>query len=168
MHQRIQELDDRTVLRLLSAVTQNLREQLTTKEATLLGTADDARAAMAALIESQTGQKVEASSIAFDGPKAAGAARQILAILWEDPQTRPAVDPELVNPPSDSQKSPELALAGAVILGALVSWLQTKVEFEMNRGKDGKYQFRFSAKKGAAGEGIIRNTVQTVTHLIGL
>jgi hypothetical protein len=69
--------------------------------------------------------------------------------LWQDPPTRLVVEPELPNPPSDVQKSPELALAGAVILGALISWLQTTIEIEMNRGKDGKLDFSFRLKKEA-------------------
>ena len=168
MDQRISELDDRTVLRVLSAVTENLREQLPANEARAIGSADDARAALAALIETAAGQKIDPASITFEGPQAARAAREVLVTLWQDPQTRLVVEPELANPPSDAQKSPELALAGAVILGALVSWLRTTIEIEVNRGKDARLDFSFRLKKEASGDKIISDAAQTVGRLIGL
>ena len=52
----------------------------------------------------------------------------------------------VANPPADSQKSVELAIASAVILGSLIAWLQTSVEIQMHR-KDGKLDFSFKLKK---------------------
>jgi hypothetical protein len=167
MDQRISKLDDRAVLRVLSAVTENLREELAAKETRVIGSVDDARLAIAAFIESKAGQKIDARAIAFEGPQAAQVARELLETLWEDPQVRSAVEVELANPPSDSQKSPELALAGAVILGALISWLQTMIEIEGSR-KDGKFDFSFKLKKRASGDKIVSAAARTVSRLIGV
>jgi hypothetical protein len=51
MDERIARIDDRTVLRLLSAVTEDLREQIPEADLKSIGCSDDARAAVAALVE---------------------------------------------------------------------------------------------------------------------
>jgi len=165
--QRISQLDDRAVLQVLSEAGQNLREQLSDKEAMVIGNADDARAAVAALMVAGDGDIIDANSIIFEGPQAARAARELLMTLLEDPDARLAVEPVIENPPADSQKSPELAVAGAVILGALITWLQTAIEIEVNR-KDGKLDFNFKLKKKASNSNIISVTAKTVSRLIGV
>jgi hypothetical protein len=162
------QLDDRAVLRVLSAVTEDIRERLPAKDAKALSSAEDARAAIAALIATVGGRNIDASSITFEGSRAGPAARELLATLQQDPQIGPGLELELANPPSDAQKSPELALAGAVILGALISWLQTTMEIEINRGKDGKLYFSFRLKKEASNGNTMGGLVETVGRLIGL
>jgi hypothetical protein len=168
MDQRITRLDDRFVLRVLSAVTENLREGLPTRDATAIGSVDDARAAVAALIESAGGKKIDSSSIDFDGPGAARAARGLLNAMLSDPETQLLVETELANPPSDAQKSPELALAGAVIMGGLVTWMQTSIDIGINRHKDGTLDYSFKLKKEATGEKLMDKIATTVSSLIGL
>ena len=115
MDQRITRLDDHAVLRILSAVTENLREELPVTETKAIGSADDARAAVAALIESTDGKKIDSTSITFDGPRASRVARELLNAILNDPDTQPLVESELANPPSDAQKSPELAQLSWVV-----------------------------------------------------
>jgi hypothetical protein len=168
MDQRITRLDDRAVFRILSAVTENLREELPVTETKAIGTADDARAAVAALIESTDGKKVDSTSITFDGPRAARAARELLNAMLNDPDTQPQVVSELANPPSDAQKSPELALAGAIILGSLITWMQTTMDIGINRHKDGTLDYSFRLKKKGSGDKLISNVTKTISSLIGL
>jgi len=168
MDERITRLDDRTVLRLLGAVTENLREEIASGELKSIASADDARAALAALVESEDGRKIEASAIAFDGPAAARSARELLNTMLDDPDTRSVVESELVTPPADAQKSPELALAGAVILGGLITWIQTSIDISINRHKDGTVDYSFRLRKKSSGEGTIRQVANAVTSLIGL
>jgi len=168
MDQRITRLDDEAVLRILSAVTENLREEFPVTETKAIGSADDARAAVAALIEFTDGKKVDSTSITFDGPKAARATRELLNAMLNDPDTQPLVESELENPPSDAQKSPELALAGAVILGGLITWMQTTIDIGINRQKDGTLDYSFRLKKKASGDKLVSNLAKTVSSLIGL
>jgi hypothetical protein len=167
MDSRISQLDDRAVLRVLSEVTQNLREELPEKELKRVSTTEEARAAVAALITAGGGRQINPDSIVIEGPAAVQAARGILQALWNDPAHRAAVEPALTSPPADAQKSPELAVAGAVILGALISWLQTTIDIEVNR-KDGKLDFAFKLRKEPAANNVISATAKTVSHLIGL
>ena len=71
------------------------------------------------------------------------------------------------NPPADSQKSVELAIAGAVILGSLVAWLQTSIEIKVNR-KGGKLDFSFNIKKDATQGKTLHDIAKTVAGLIPL
>jgi hypothetical protein len=165
MDERITRLDDRGVLRTLSAVTEKLREELPEAETKAIGSADDARAAVAALVETGDGKKIDPASITFVSP---GAARALLNAMLNDPDTQPLVEPELANPPSDTQKSPELALAGAVILGGLITWMQTAIDIGINRHKDGTRDYSFRLKKKASGDKLLSNLTKTVGSLIGL
>jgi hypothetical protein len=60
--------------------------------------------------------------------------------------------------------SVELAIAGAVLLGAVVSWLQTKVKIHYSR-KDGKTQFEFDLEKRPASTSLLKNVVKSVSGL---
>ncbi len=168
MDERIARLDDRTVLRLLGAVTEDLREEIPEGDLKSIGCSDDARAAVAALVESEDGITIDASAIAFEGPTAAPAARELLNAMLDDPHSRSAVESELATPPADAQKSPELALASAVILGALITWMQTSIDIGINRHKDGTVDYSFRLKKKSSGEGTIRQVTKTVASLVGL
>ena len=73
----------------------------------------------------------------------AAQARALLRLMLQDPATHAVVQPLIDNPPDDEQRSVELTLAGGVILGGLVTWLQTKVEIDVQR-KGGKTDFGFT------------------------
>jgi hypothetical protein len=60
-----------------------------------------------------------------DGPTAATTARELLNAMLDAPHSRSVVESELGAPPADAQKPLELALAGAVILCGLITWMQT-------------------------------------------
>jgi hypothetical protein len=86
-------------------------------------------------------------------------------MLLQDPETRAVTEALIANPPDDEQRSIELAIAGAVILGGLITWLQTKLEIEVHR-KDGKTEFRFHLRKDPTKDSLLRNTAKQVGKLL--
>jgi hypothetical protein len=88
-----------------------------------------------------------------------------LKLLVDDEAARPKVE-RLVNfPPQDSQMSVEVAIAGAVILGAVITWLQTKINIQVTR-KNGKTDFKFELHKDATDTEVIKNVSKSVTSLL--
>jgi hypothetical protein len=128
MTKAIEQFDDRTVLGILSQVTADLHEQLPSSETSAIASLSDARAALAALLEQQGASSVDPTSIFAEDQPDPAVARHVLDLLSTDSETRGATAEAIANPPTDSQKSVELAIAGAVILGSLITWLQTSVE----------------------------------------
>jgi hypothetical protein len=162
----IDHLDDRTVLLILSYLTQDMREQIPTEEAAKIAGQEDAQQLVAELLV-ETGEISDESQIMGEMPSdkaAADAARQLLVILAEDPQLRPAVEELVASPPQDEQMSLELAIAGAILLGAVVSWLQTNVKIEYSE-EGGETKFNFKLEKNAADKSTIQAVAKSVAGL---
>jgi hypothetical protein len=164
--QSIPLMDDRTVLAVLSQATADLREALPTAENSAIRSMNEARTAVVALLE-QGGMNLalDPDRIFPDEEANPGAARQVLEVLRTDPRTQTPVQEALAQPPSDSQKSVELAMAGAVILGALITWLQTSVEIQIAR-KEGKVDFDFKLKKESTDKSTLSEVAKTVARLV--
>ncbi|NIE59624.1 MULTISPECIES: hypothetical protein [unclassified Burkholderia] len=165
MQNPIEQFDDRAVLRILSQVTTDLREQLPHSEASTIATSSEARAAIASLLEQQAVTSGGSESILADDRWEPAVARQVLELLLTDPETQKATAESIENPPTDSQKSVELAISGAVVLGALIAWLQTSVEIEIHR-TDGKLDFKFNVKKGPTNGQTLADIAKIVAGLI--
>jgi hypothetical protein len=124
----IRGLDDNTALRILSALTADLMDDV--GEPPKIGTMEDARDALG-------------------------------AFLSEAGVSRPA---DLDHLGGDAARSVELALGAAVILGALVTWLQTKFEIEIKH-EDGQTSFHFSARKNPTGTALIKDVAKSVMKI---
>lgn len=159
----LRNLDDVAVLRVLSAATEQLRGHFPEKATSTLKSAEEARQAVAQLLEAG-GANPPVEILPDEGTHAAQA-RALLELMLQDPETSPVVRALIDHPPDDEQRSVELALAGAVILGALVTWLQTKVEIAVHR-KDGKTDFRFHVRKDGAGDSLIETIAKQVVGLL--
>ena len=157
------KLDDATVLRVLSAATEQLRGRLPQAATASVKSADEAREAVSQLLQ-QAGAHSPQEILPDEGGHATQA-RALLRLMLQDPETCAVVEPLISHPPDDEQRSVELALAGAVILGGLVTWLQTKVEIDVER-KGGKTNFRFHMKKEAAGDSLIQSIAKQVAGLL--
>jgi hypothetical protein len=158
----IDGLDDRTVLRILSEATTELREGLPEAERSLIATEDDARAALLALLD-LGGQAAQAGDV--NAVATPGAARALLTQLLEDHATSNVVAPIVSDPPEDTQKSLELAASGAIVLGALIAWLQTSFELVIRR-EDGKTHFSFSMRKKDTPADVLRETAKAVGTML--
>lgn len=96
---------------------------------------------------------------------ATAAARRLLEHLRHDPDTAEPVSRILADPPADAQLSVEAAATVAVVLGALITWLQTKVDIQVTR-KDGKTEFEFRLTKDTTDSAGIRRIVEVVSGVL--
>lgn len=157
----IEELDDKTALLILSYLSQDLGEKI--EGGLVVKTEAEARDALAAFLN-QSGDDANAAHQIIDGD-AGLLARQTLAEMYRDPEIAPRIDEFLANPPTDTQMSVEAAVAGAVVLGALITWLQTKVSLRITRA-DGKTKFDFAVHKGKTSDSIINDVSSSVRKLL--
>ena len=165
--ERIDQLDDRTVLLILSYLSQDLREELSDDQATSVRSENEARQAISALLNTvgALAAPVDTAEILPDDAAAVVVGRDLLKLLLEDEQLRLRVEELIADPPAETQMSVELALAGAVVLGTLITWLQTKVDLRVSR-KDGKIEFEIKLHKDATEASVIKDVVQSVKTLL--
>ena len=138
-------LDDRSVLLVLQEISARwarvwrpTREQVQTE--------DEARLLLAELLREYDAKDVDPSEIAASETDAQAMARRTLSLFTEDPSTAPVAQAVVEEPPEDEQLVIETAIVAAVVLGALVTWLQTKVHVSVKHA-DGKTSFEFSLDK---------------------
>lgn len=161
--QIVERLDDATVLRILSHASAELRDRLPADQQTRIGSIDDARESIHQLLDSSG---VAHDAMTLDRLSNPAIARAVLARMLAEPQTRDVVEPLIMDPPRDQQKSAELALAGAVILGSLIAWLQTTIDISVGRGEDGKTQYSFKLRKEAASSDVVKDVAKQVGGLL--
>jgi hypothetical protein len=160
-----EQLEDRAVFATLSQATLDLREQLPVSESSAIASESDARAAIASLLEQQLGRSIDPDKQLTHEKLDSQVARDVLSLMLADVETHAITAEAIANPPRDSQKSVELAIAGAVILGSLVTWLQTSVEIDVHR-QDGKTVFNFKLKKAATKGKTLTDIAHAVLKLI--
>ncbi|WP_128430552.1 hypothetical protein [Streptomyces cyaneus] len=150
-------LDDRALVLVLQEFTEELRG---TAEPSAPLTESEARESLRALTDG-----ADLEGVLGDEASATAAARRLLAVVLEDADTAPVAAPIAADPPVDDQLAVETAVTGIVVLAALVSWLQTKVEIKVHR-KDGKTEFLFHLRKSAADPRTLRNVTETATQIL--
>jgi hypothetical protein len=111
------------------------------------------------------GQSPQAVAAALEGVHDHAAARRLLAELSHDAETAQLTAAVLADPPADEQMSVEHAVVSAVLLGALVSWLQTKIDIEIKR-TEGKSEFRFRVTKQATSASLLRDLARLVSRIL--
>jgi hypothetical protein len=157
----VDRLSDRSVLLSL----QELAETVGSDVAEVAPDEQEAVELLAALLAS-TGLPPEPATALREEGAAVEAGRKLLGHALLDPDTeRPAAE-IVTDPPSDDQMSVELAVAAAVVLGALIAWLQTKIDIRVSR-KDGKSEFEFRATKAATQPALLRQVAETVAGILG-
>jgi hypothetical protein len=160
---QVGQLDDRTVLAILSHLT----ERAASVEQSGVRSEDEARIAIARVLQEFDPQSatVDPARIVPQDADVAATAREVLELILEDKQLGQEARELVANPPEDSQLSVELLLASAVILGALITLLQTKFRFRVSR-KGGQTEFDLTVAKDAADPAMIQQTVQAVTRVV--
>ena len=91
----------------------------------------------------------------------------MLDLLLNDPATAPKVRALIEHPPTDSQLSVKLAVCSAIVLGMLITWLQTKLDLSVHR-KEGKVDFQFSLRKDAASSAVVKTVAAAVKKALFL
>jgi hypothetical protein len=167
MNTNPQQLEDRTVLMILNHLTQELVEEIPEGERRTIQSDDEARQAVVALLQETQITSVSPAEVIPTDAQAKRAARETLNLLLNDPGTAPKVQALIEQPPTDSQLSVELAVSGAIVLGVLITWLQTKVHLKVSR-KGGKAEFEFELKKDATSVTLIKTVAETVQKALFL
>ena len=159
-------LNDQTVLRILNHLTADLREDLPDEQQSAVQSQEEAREAIVSFLETYGASAGEHERRALS-EEALGApqARILLKLLLEDEATRAKAMGLLEHPPDDEQRSIELAVAGAVILGATITWLLTKVEIKVNR-RNQKTEFQFHLSKPAVSKDLVQKVAQAISSLL--
>ncbi|MBV8360205.1 MAG: hypothetical protein JO189_20055 [Deltaproteobacteria bacterium] len=158
----LDELDDRAVLRVLSHLTEQMHGGLPDVNKASISP-EEARQALHDLL-AKAGENVP-ELILPEGTGHAAVARRYLQMLLEDAESRPIAEALVANPPDDGQRSLEEATAAAIILGALITWLQTKVKIVVNR-KDGKTEVHIELLKNATEGPLLSNIAKQVGRLL--
>jgi hypothetical protein len=161
------QLEIRTVLVILSHLTQELRQAVPESERGAVQNEEEARKALATLLQATETANVSPAEVELSDAQADRAARETLALLLNDPAIAAKVLTLVENEPADSQLSVELAASGAIVLGMLITWLQTKVDLKVRR-KDGNVDFEFNLRKDAASSNLITTVAGAVKKALFL
>jgi hypothetical protein len=161
----IDRLTDREVFLVLGHLTTELGEQ-GKGGAPAAVDEQEAREALASFLES-TGEAsgADAARIVPGDADAAALGRALLARLLQDDVAGEPARALVADPPDDDQMVLELALGAAVILGTLITWLQTKVDVSVKR-EDGKTSWSFELHKDATDPEVIKQAAATVGSMM--
>jgi hypothetical protein len=160
----LSHLDDHTILLIFGYLTQELREELPEADLDTVQTSLEARQVIGQAATTLAGEPPVAIPDLAESRDAARAARQIIMLLYQDPALRGRIDALIADPPRDEQMTVELAIAGAIVLGLVVSWLQTNVDISYS-DKDGKKDFQIHIKKSAAKPELIKDIAGQVVQV---
>ncbi|HLG64181.1 MAG TPA: hypothetical protein VKY19_19710 [Ktedonosporobacter sp.] len=164
----IDQMDDQTILLILSHVTQELQEDLSQEQLGAIRSQDEARAAIVALLNAagENTAQLDAAQIIPEDEENPALSRGVLELLLNDEVAKPKAEELLTNPPEEEQMSVALALGGAIILGTLITWLQTKIKLKVSR-KDGKTDFEFEMDKDKTDPETIKEVAKAIITLLG-
>jgi len=164
----IDNLDGAAVFLSLSYLAHDLREAVPEAERLPVETPDDARQALAALAEQLEAVpgSFQAGQIVADDADIETIGRETLSMFLDDPAVRDEVEDLLDDPPEDAQMSGlELVAESAIVLGALIAWLQTKIEISMVYS-EGKPEFSVRLDKDKTDPKTISRIVDYLAGLI--
>ncbi|TSB24953.1 hypothetical protein [Streptomyces benahoarensis] len=123
-------LPDRSVVLALQEITDDLLDGAPSPARS----AEEAAQILGELLGGRPGGgPAAAARLLRDGADAPAAARRLLALLAADEDTAATAAPVLDDPPVDEQLAVVEVAGGAVVLFALVTWLQTKVHIKVHR-----------------------------------
>lgn len=163
----VEDLADRSVLLALQEITEDVGSGLGQgaegNRSRTPADMQEAQELVAEFLRVQGQPDVAVSDLPQD--EADAAARRLLALLSSDPDTSDAAAAVLADPPSDEQLSVDSAVTAAVVLGALVTWLQTKIDIRIER-KDGRSEFEFRLTKNEAPPGLLNQIASIVSRIL--
>lgn len=167
---QLSSLSERSVVLSLQELAEDLGH---TDSAYTPSDSDEAQSLLSALLaasaESGAESAAESDSVpdlmAMPEAQCLAAARRLLAHLAQDPDTAARTQAILSDPPADEHMSVQTAITGAAVLGALIAWLQTKVDIKITR-KDGKSEFEFRLTKSPTSTDILRDLAAVVARLL--
>jgi hypothetical protein len=157
----VENLDSDKVLLILSHITEDMLQDIPEEEADVIQSNDDARQVIVALLNTtgENSENIDAATILpGDGVDAVG--RRVLNLLLDDETMRTKAQNLVAHPPEETQMVID-PITGAIVLVALITWLQTKVDVdgEINIGT---IKFKVKANK----EPTDRDTLKDIAHTI--
>ncbi|WP_329246411.1 hypothetical protein OG417_51620 [Actinoallomurus sp. NBC_01490] len=153
-----EDLSDESVLLSL----QELIEDLGSTETYMPHSGDEAYA----LVETLLTRGGRPPARPGDGGQWAPAARRLLAHLSADDDTAPRMRAILADPPTSDRLGAEIAATDLVVLAAIVTWLQTKIDVKVKH-KDGGWEFDFQLTKKPVPVSVLRRLAGTVSRVLG-
>lgn len=157
---RVAALSDREKEQLLQAVMERLQEDL---EDIVVNDEDSARELLAQLV-SDPESPVSADQVVRPSVELETYVVSTLALLASDPDVGPTVAEELDQLQPESQMFVDPVTA-AVVLGALVIFLQTKFDAKLSR-RDGKTDFHVAVKREAASDELVGKVIAAVRAVV--
>lgn len=163
---KIDELDEKTILLILGYLTEELQREVITNQ-NIIHNKEEAYVAILTLLETmgESYNQLDSTVNVKGDAHYVALARQILKVFIDDEKTRPKIEKLVFNPPIDSQMSFESAIASVIVLGTVITWLQTKITIKVTR-KDGKTEFKFELQKATADMSVIRSVAQLVESFL--
>lgn len=160
MSVEVANLSDEEVLAVLQELTAAMRDELPAEEQDSVDSEATARQVLALLTESgEEESPPEPIDPGIESEWAMTSARQVLAAALEDPEAAKAARRLTAEPPQNEQMIVLGGLEVAIVLGALVTLLQTKVHVKVER-KDGQTDVSFEVKKNASETSLISQVVK--------
>ena len=165
MSVNVANLSDEEVLAVLQELTAEIRDDLPSEERDSVDSEAAARQVLASLITG-TDSPPEPGDPGTESAWAMTAARQVLGAALEDPEAAEVARRLTADPPQNEQMIVLGGLEVAIVLGALVTLLQTKVHLKVQR-KDGQTEVSFEVKKSASETSLISQVVKIAGGLFG-
>lgn len=123
---------------------------------------ESARELLAAFL-SQEGGTVHSDDVLRPSVALETYVRDALTLLDADPETSGVVQEALDELPDETQMFVD-PITAAVVLGALVAFLQTKVDLKISR-KDGKTEFEFAVAKKATSDRLVTKVIEAIKNV---
>ncbi|GAA4235005.1 hypothetical protein GCM10022254_41240 [Actinomadura meridiana] len=93
------------------------------------------------------------------------AARRLLPHLNADADTASQTNAILADPPTSDRLGAETAATDLVVLAAIVTWLQTKIDIRVKH-QDGGWEFDFQLSKKPVPISVLRRLAGTVSRIL--
>jgi len=163
----IDRLDNKSILVILSAITGDLRDNLHSS----VTDTETAFLLLASFLEQGGVNPTVVNRIKSTTPEDIQiSGKRLLGILASDDRTSRETR-ELINDPPESPEDVQLdvmlATSGAIILGALITWLQTKFSVKLSREQNAT-SFEFSLEKGSLDDKTMSQVASEVSSLISV
>lgn len=117
-----------------------------------------------ALVDTLLARGGQAPASSGDGQWDA-AARRLLAHLNADADTAPQTSAILADPPTGDRLGVETAATDLVVLAAIVTWLQTKIDIRVKH-QNSRWEFDFRLTKKPVPTSVLRRLAGTVSRIL--
>lgn len=156
MRSAVDNLNDSTVIRVLQEFSEDFGKPVVDDQDTALEVVDS--------LLSRAGDDGIGWVLASES-NAIAAGRFLIEGLAEEPATAVIVAAILDDPPHDNRLILDSVVASAAVLGAVITWLQTRVDLTVRR-KDGKTEVEFKVQKRQASDSLLKALADTLRSML--